>query len=86
MWPRPVSSSLPLPHLGVVGDDFEGLLDLLGRGSAADVQEVGRVSAVQLDDVHGGHGQAGAVHQAADVACRGGRGRYRVRAWGEIAE
>ncbi len=42
--------------------------DLGGRGAAADVEEVGRLATVQFDDVHGGHGQAGAVDQTADVA------------------
>ena len=33
----------------------------------ADVEEVGGVPAVQLDDVHGGHGEAGPIHQAPNV-------------------
>ena len=37
-------------------------------GAAADVEEVGRLAAVELDDVHGRHGEAGAVDHAADVA------------------
>ena len=37
-------------------------------GAAADVEEVRRLAAVQLDDVHRAHRQAGAVDQAADVA------------------
>ena len=37
-------------------------------GAAADVEEVGRLAAVELDDVHRRHRQAGAVDQAADVA------------------
>ena len=41
------------------------------RDGAADVEEIGRLGAVKLDDVHGGHGQAGAVDQAADVAVEG---------------
>ena len=40
---------------------------LLG-GAAADVEEVRRRAAVQLDDVHGRHRQPGAVDHAADVA------------------
>ena len=35
--------------------------------TAAHIQEVGRLSPVQLDDVHGGHGQPGSVDEAADV-------------------
>lgn len=53
--------------LGVAGDQFEGLLNG-GRGSTtADVEEVGGLAAVQLDDVHRRHGQTGTVDQAADV-------------------
>ncbi len=52
-----------------VGEDqLEGFGDALNGGSAPDIQEVGRVAAVMLDDVHGGHGQSGSVDQAADVA------------------
>src|SRR5574343_332121 len=53
--------------LGVLEHDLEGFGDLLGRGAATDVEEVGRLGAEQLDGVHGGHGQTGTVHQAADV-------------------
>src|SRR5690606_28276168 len=52
----------------VLEHDLERFGDLLGRGAAADVQEVGRLAAEQLDGVHGGHGQAGAIDQAADIA------------------
>ena len=52
----------------VRGDEVEGLLDGLGGGAAADVEEVCGLAAVELDDVHGGHGEAGAVDEAADVA------------------
>ena len=37
-------------------------------GRAADVEEVGRHAAVQLDDVHGGHRETGTVDHAADIA------------------
>ena len=46
---------------GIGGDEVKGLLDGLRSGAAADVEEVGRLAAVELDDVHGGHGEAGAV-------------------------
>ena len=42
--------------------------DLVGASPTADVQEVGRLAAGPLDEVHGGHGQAGAVDHAADGA------------------
>ena len=48
--------------------EVEGLGDALGRGAAADVEEVRGLAAGMLDHVHGGHGQAGAVDDAADVA------------------
>lgn len=53
--------------LGVAGDQLEGLLDGGGGGTTTNVEEVGGLTAVQLDDVHGGHGQTGTVDQAADV-------------------
>ena len=40
---------------------------LLGR-AAAHVQEVRGLAAVQLDQVHGRHGEPGAVHHAGDIA------------------
>ena len=43
-------------------------VDLLLGGAAADVEEVRRLHAVELDDVHGRHGEAGAVDHAADRA------------------
>src|SRR5690606_28507273 len=55
-------------HAFVLEHDLERFGDFLGRGAAADVEEVGRLAAEQLDGVHGGHGQTGAVDQAADVA------------------
>src|SRR5690606_14425467 len=55
-------------HAFVLQHDLEGFGDLLGRSAAAYVQEVGGLATEQLDGVHGGHGQAGAIHQAADVA------------------
>ena len=54
--------------LGVGGDDLERLGDLFGRGAAADVEEVGGLGAVELDDVHRRHREAGAVDHAADLA------------------
>jgi hypothetical protein len=42
--------------------------NLLGAGASTDVEEVrGHASGI-LDDVHRGHGEAGAVHHAADIA------------------
>jgi hypothetical protein len=55
-------------RLRVGGDDLEGLGHLLGGRAAADVEEVGGLRAIQLDDVHRRHGEAGAVDHAADLA------------------
>src|SRR5690606_31576650 len=52
-------------------DQLEGLDHALLVRAAADVEEVRRLAAVELDHVHGGHGQAGAVDHAADVAVHG---------------
>src|SRR5262249_47748130 len=52
----------------VAQQNSQGFGDLFFVGAAADVEEVGRLAAVVFDDVHGAHGQAGAVDQAADVA------------------
>ena len=54
--------------LGVGQQQLERRAHALLGGAAADVEEIGRRAAVQLDDVHGRHGQAGAVDHAADVA------------------
>ena len=48
--------------------DLERVPDLLRVGAAADVEEVRRLAAGQLDDVHRRHREAGAVDHAADVA------------------
>lgn len=53
--------------LGVAGDELESLLDGGGGSTTTDVEEVGGLAAIELDDIHGGHGKAGAVDKAADV-------------------
>jgi len=57
-------------HVDVGRDNAEGLAHLLLAHLAAHVEEVGGRAAVQRHDVHGGHGQPRAVHQAADAAAR----------------
>ena len=49
-------------------NDLECSSHLLFAGPAADVQEVGRLPAEMLDDVHRRHRKARAVYQAGDVA------------------
>ena len=53
---------------GVGEQDLERRRDLRLRRAAAHVEEVGRTAAGELDHVHRGHRQAGAVHHAGDVA------------------
>ena len=53
---------------GRAEQDAEALEHLVLVGAAADVEEVGRLAAVVLDQVHRAHGQPGAVDQAGDVA------------------
>ena len=55
-------------HLGIGGDDLECGRHLLLGGAAADVEEIRRRLAVELDDVHRRHREPGAVDHAADGA------------------
>src|SRR5262245_49154204 len=48
-------------HIRTTQDDLEGFGNLLLRCAAADIEEVGRFLTIELDDVHGCHGKAGAV-------------------------
>merc|ERR1712226_257253 len=54
-------------HRVVLLHDFERLQHLILGGAAANVQEVGGLASLELDHVHGGHGQAGSVDEAAHV-------------------
>src|SRR5438128_1778240 len=50
----------------------------LGRGTAADVEEVGRLAAGDLDHVHRRHGEACTVDDAADIAVQADIGEAAV--------
>ena len=56
------------PDVRIGQDDPEGGGHPLVARAAADVEEVRRLAAGELDEVHGGHRQAGPVHHAADRA------------------
>lgn len=49
-------------HLRIAGKNLERLRDLLLVSAAADVEEVGRRAAVELNDVHRCHGKTSAVN------------------------
>ena len=53
---------------GVLQDDLKRGRYFFLRCAAADVEEVGRKFAIQLDDVHRCHGKASAIDHAADIA------------------
>ncbi len=55
-------------HLGIEQHHLERVAHLLGAGAAADVEEVGGLAALLLDQVERVHHQAGAVADDADVA------------------
>ena len=55
-------------HGWILEDDAECFLHTRRIGRSSHVEEVGGVTATQLDDVHGRHGQARAVDHAAHVA------------------
>jgi len=57
-------------HLGVAGNQLESGLDSSGGSTTANVKEVGRVTTVELDDVHGGHGETSTVDQASNVTVK----------------
>ena len=54
--------------VGVLEDQPHRGRHAVRLGAAADVEEVGRLAAGALDEVHRGHREAGAVDHAADVA------------------
>lgn len=49
-------------YFGVSGEQLEGFVHLPLFDASAEVQEVGRLPSVQVDDVARGHGQTGSVH------------------------
>ena len=46
----------------VRSDDLEGLLDGRLSGTTTNIEEVGGAAAIELDDVHCGHGKTSTVH------------------------
>src|SRR5690606_25245691 len=55
-------------NVGIRKDDAQGSGHALCGRVATDIQEVSRLTTVELNDVHGGHGQPSAVHHTANFA------------------
>merc|ERR1719150_1772210 len=55
-------------HPLVFSDDAESLPHLIFLDIATHIEEVGRLSTVELDNVHGRHGQPSTIHQASNIA------------------
>lgn len=49
-------------YLLVLTDDLEGCHDLLYSSTTTNIQKVCWLATMQLNDIHGGHGQAGTIH------------------------
>lgn len=57
-------------NLGVASNELEGTSDGSGGSTTANVEEVGGLASVELDNVHGGHGKTGTVDEAANVTVK----------------
>lgn len=53
--------------LGIASNELEGTSDGGRSGTTTDVEEVGGLATVELDNVHGGHGKTGTVDETANV-------------------
>lgn len=52
----------------IAGDEIEGRSNSFGSRTSANVQEIRRGAAVELDDVHCGHCEASTIHKTANIA------------------
>lgn len=67
--------------LGVAGDELESGADGSRSGTTTDIQEVSGASSVQLDDVHGGHGETSTVDYITSALLQANsRGSVRTQA------
>src|SRR5437899_11813870 len=55
-------------HIFVAENDAECGGDLFFGRAAADIEKIRGAAAIMLNDIHGSHGQAGAVDETGDVA------------------
>lgn len=53
--------------LGVAGDELKRLFNGSRSSTTTDIQEVGGLTTVQLDDIHSSHGETSTVDETADV-------------------
>ena len=55
-------------HFFVRDQNFESFRHLLLRRTATDIEKIRGIAAVKFDDVHRGHGQAGAINETGDIS------------------
>lgn len=53
---------MAVTHVFVVGEECEGFMHLILRDPAANVQEISRLSSIQLHYIHGCHGESRAIY------------------------
>lgn len=54
--------------LGVVMNKHHGLLEGLSLCGTTDIQEIGRLSSVEFDDIHSRHGESSTIDEASNVS------------------
>jgi len=52
----------------IVIEKLEGFSELFALSTATDIEEVGGLTSVELDDIHGGHSETSTIDEATDVA------------------
>lgn len=56
-------------------ENLEGNFTLINRSTTTDIEEVGWLFSVELDSIHGGHGESGTVNEASDVSIKSDVGK-----------
>ena len=57
-----ISTVRTMTYVWITHEEMECIVDLLLWHAPSDVQEIGRLTAVQFDNVHCGHGKTGTIH------------------------
>lgn len=61
--------------IGVLRENLEGNFTLINRSTTTDIEEVGWLFSVELNSIHGGHGESGTVNEASDVSIKSDVGK-----------